>query len=94
MGIPYASPPTNDRRWKPPAAVMPWSGVRDATSLARPCNLRSLAAFYDKNITHQNEDCLTLNVWTRASAADDRLPVMVWIHGGGLVTGSGDLTRF
>ena len=92
MGIPYAAPPTNDRRWKPPAAVMPWSGVRDATSPGPACmQPSSLASFYDENITHQNEDCLTLNVWTRASAADDRLPVMVWIHGGGLVTGSGDL---
>ncbi len=58
MGIPYAAPPTNDRRWKPPAAVMPWSGVRDATSPGPACmQPSSLAAFYDENITHQNEDC-------------------------------------
>lgn len=90
LGIPYAAAPVGDLRWQPPAAVTPWAGERDATQFGLPCyQPGSLSAFYDRSYTEMSEDCLTLNVWTRASTTSDSLPVMVWIHGGALVMGSG-----
>lgn len=85
QAIPFAAPPLADRRWKPPAPVIPWRGVRDATRPAASC-LQN-----DENWNHQdwlrgNEDCLTLNV--RTSSLVGRRPVMVWIHGGSNRAGS------
>ena len=91
-GVPYAAPPVGDLRWQPPQPVMPWSGVRNAVDPGPACmQPRSVSEFYDEGITYQSEDCLTLNVWTRARKTQEKLPVMVWIHGGALNTGSGDL---
>ena len=92
-GIPYAAPPVGDRRWAPPAMVESWTGVRDATSPGPGCVQQGAqGGFYDTAtaVATMDEDCLTLNVWTRAEQPDDALPVMVWIHGGGLTVGSGD----
>ena len=92
-GIPYAAPPVGDRRWSPPAMVESWTGVRDATSPGPGCVQQGAqGGFYDTAtaVATMDEDCLTLNVWTRAEQPDDALPVMVWIHGGGLTVGSGD----
>lgn len=90
LGIPYAAPPIGARRWQPPARLVSWTGERDATKFGLPCyQPGSLSAFYDRSYTQMSEDCLTLNVWTRAEATDEALPVMVWVHGGALVMGSG-----
>ncbi len=90
LGIPYAAPPTGERRWQPPAPLADWDGERDATQFGLPCYQPSaLSAFYDRSYTQMSEDCLTLNVWTRANATNEALPVMVWVHGGALVMGSG-----
>ena len=90
LGIPYAAPPVAGLRWRPPAALAPWEGERDGTQFGLPCyQPGSLSAFYDRSYTEMSEDCLTLNVWTRAEKTSDGLPVMVWIHGGALVMGSG-----
>ncbi len=90
LGIPYAAPPVGDRRWQPPGAVMGWEGTRDATKRGLPCmQPGSLSEFYDRSYLETSEDCLTLNVWTRADTVAQGLPVMVWIHGGALVMGSG-----
>ena len=94
-GIPYAAPPTGALRWAPPAPVAPWEGVRDASAPGPACMQRRLAsvAFYaavqDKPPREHSEDCLTLNVWTEADRRDERRPVMVWVHGGGLIAGAG-----
>jgi para-nitrobenzyl esterase len=88
-GIPYALPPVDEWRWRPPRPMPGWEGTRDATAFgpicpqpARPTSATAGDA--------QNEDCLTINVWTPADrAADARLPVMVWIHGGAFFLGSG-----
>lgn len=89
-GIPFAAPPAGDRRWKAPAPVIPWDGVRDATAFGPECAQAPYPAgsMYYSAPQKQSEDCLCLNVWTSARA-NERRPVMVWIHGGALTRGSG-----
>ena len=87
LGIPYAAPPVGELRWKPPAPAAKWSGVRKATEFASRCMQGRVfddMVFRDPGIS---EDCLTLNVWSPASEAKGKLPVMVWIYGGGFVGG-------
>jgi para-nitrobenzyl esterase len=84
-GIPYATPPVGDLRWKAPVPARPWPGVRPATEFAPAC-------FQPSRIEPQSEDCLYLNVWSVAAARN--APVMVWIHGGGYLTGSGSLPLY
>ena len=84
LGIPYAAPPVGPLRWQPPQPAASWSGVRDATQFAPHCP--QLASPFGQAST--SEDCLFLNVFTpshRPPGAGS--PVMVWIHGGALVTG-------
>ncbi len=87
LGIPYAAPPLGDLRWKPPMPASKWSGVRKATEFGSRCLQNDV--FGDMNFRDPggSEDCLTLNVWTPAKDAKDKLPVMVWIYGGGFAAG-------
>jgi len=85
--IPYAAPPVGELRWQAPRPAAPWQGVRDATEFGPRCLQGQI--FADIVFRDLSEDCLTLNVWTPASSAADRLPVMVWIHGGGFQAGAG-----
>ncbi|HEX2466275.1 MAG TPA: carboxylesterase/lipase family protein [Thermoanaerobaculia bacterium] len=86
-GIPYAAPPVGDLRWRPPQRVAAWEGVRAAKEFGAICpQPPMLAAMTGETLPPSNEDCLYLNVWT-AARADAALPVMVWIHGGGLSLG-------
>ena len=87
-GIPYAAPPVGDRRWRAPGRAPAWSDVRDASHAGSPCAQPSTAA--DGSVTIAgSEDCLTLNVFHPPGAIDRALPVMVWIHGGGQLYGTG-----
>jgi len=82
-GIPYAAPPVGPLRWKPPQPAPGWEGVKVANTFGPGCMQgRTANPLY-------SEDCLTLNVWTPAKAANARLPVLVWIHGGSFETGTG-----
>ena len=85
-GIPYAAPPLGRLRWRAPQPVVPWRGERDATGYGHDCLQKPIKSDAAPLGTVPDEDCLVLNVWTR-SAAGDRRPVLVWIHGGGYVNG-------
>ena len=87
LGIPYAQPPVGPLRWKPPMPAAKWKGVRQATEFGSHCMQPTVykdMIFRDPGIS---EDCLTLNVWTSATDAKAKLPVMVWIFGGGFAAG-------
>ncbi|KWX57474.1 carboxylesterase [Mycobacterium sp. NAZ190054] len=88
-GIPYAAAPVGPLRWQVPEPPAPWQGVRDATAFGPRC-MQDLAGDIELG-RHTDEDCLNLNVWTPAGDADAPRPVMVWIHGGSFVAGSGGI---
>lgn len=90
-GIPYAAPPVANLRWAPPAPVVPWAKTLDATKHGQFCTqpVEIGVGFYIINRPDQGEDCLTINVWTRADNVAERRPVMFWVHGGGLEGGAG-----
>jgi carboxylesterase type B len=86
LGVPYAAPPTGALRWKAPQPAHSWSGVRTATRFGNACPVLPST----NGPRSETEDCLVANVWRPAgTTSQDRLPVHVFIHGGGLVNGSG-----
>ena len=88
-GIPFAAPPVGELRWRGPKAPQHWEGVRTADKFSDTCvQRRAPNAATERPMS---EDCLYLNVYTAAKSAKDHRPVMVWIHGGALVTGAGSL---
>ncbi len=88
LGIPYAAPPVGELRWKPPAPATKWSGVREAVNFGARCMQGPIYSDMVFRDVGPSEDCLTLNVWTPAQATAKKLPVMVWIYGGGFQAGS------
>ena len=84
-GVPFAAPPVGDLRWKAPAPVIPWTGVKKADAFCAACMQATNAM---GNTAPVSEDCLYLNVWTPAKKVNEKLPVIYWVHGGGYSGGS------
>jgi para-nitrobenzyl esterase len=86
-GIPFAAPPVGDLRWKAPQPAARWTGVRKADAYGHDCAQKPFPSDAAPLGTPPDEDCLVLNVWRPAADASAKLPVMVWIYGGGFVNG-------
>jgi len=88
-GLPYAAPPVGAGRWRPPAPATSWTGTRDAGQFGAACiqPAPGPASVYSTAEVPTSEDCLTLNLWTPSTTG--KAPVLVWIHGGSLTSGTG-----
>jgi para-nitrobenzyl esterase len=93
--IPYAAPPVGDLRWREPQPVKSWTGVRNADQFGPTCMQHiSLQSDYWMRGPAISEDCLYLNIWTPAKSARERLPVLVYVFGGGFQNGDGSEPRY
>ena len=98
-GIPFGAPPVGPLRWRPPAPVVPWTGVRKADHWGQVCmqptaKTRSLGVNLATDLPDSpgmSEDCLYLNVTTPAKRPGEKLPVMVWVYGGAYAEGGGNM---
>jgi para-nitrobenzyl esterase len=88
-GIPYAAPPVGNLRWQPPQPVIPWSGIRECVDYSTHPVQFAPGRYYPLS-SPQSEDALYLNVLTPAKKPHEKLPVIVWIHGGGMGGASGN----
>lgn len=85
LGVPYAAAPVGALRWRAPQTAVPWAGVRTAKSFGFACPQDEYKGVKREEMS---EDCLTLNVWTPSLNASAKLPVIVWVHGGGMIRGA------
>ncbi len=96
LGIPYAAPPFGANRMRPPQPVQPWDGERDATAFGPTVPKGDYPPMYQPlfpEVVIAGEDCLNLNVWTPDPGASG-LPVLVWVHGGSFMNGSGSVGEY
>lgn len=95
-GIPYAAPPVDELRWQPPEPPASWDGVRDATEFGPACmqwdGPGAANSIYFEELGPMSEDCLSLNIWAPQDAKN--APVLVWIHGGALVSGTSSFDMY
>lgn len=89
-GIPFAVPPVGELRWRPPQPVKNWEGEFDASKFGANCAQAGFRSVAGTIAEGSSEDCLCLNIWKPINTSrKSKLPVMVWIHGGGFTGGSG-----
>jgi len=93
-GIPYAQPPVGPLRWKAPQKAKDWKGIKQADKFAWRAMQRTMYSDMVFRSPGVSEDCLYLNVWTPAKKANEKLPVLVYIHGGALLAGDGSEYRY
>ena len=92
-GIPYVAPPVGALRWQAPQPGPHWQGPRDASAFGPACPQHATDGLVVRANLPQSEDCLTLNIWA-PEATHGKLPVMVWIHGGGFTQGAASVPRY
>jgi para-nitrobenzyl esterase len=93
-GMPFAAPPVAELRWKAPQPAAAWTGVRKAVEFGPSCMQRAVFGDMEFRANGTSEDCLYLNVWTPARSASEKLPVLVYFFGGGLMAGDGSEPRY
>ncbi len=94
-GIPFAAPPLGNLRWAPPQPPKAWKGVKRTVAYAPACmQIPVVEPSLGLDAVKVSEDCLYLNVWTPAKSSRERLPVMVWIYGGGFTIGATSMTQY
>jgi para-nitrobenzyl esterase len=91
--IPFAAPPVGDLRWRPPQPALPWIGIRRADKFGPIC-MQTGVSVPGAAGEPVSEDCLTLNIWTPAKSPDQKLPVMMWIPGGGFTQESASIPLY
>lgn len=94
-GVPYAMAPVGEWRWRPPQPLKPWEGIKKADRFGPIAyQIRSPEPSDNERMQVQSEDCLYLNIWTGSISVAEKMPVMVWIHGGGWMVGSGSKAEY
>lgn len=93
-GVPFAAPPVGDLRWKAPQPVEKWEGVRKAVEFGPNPMQEDIYGDMNFGTEVNSEDCLYLNIWTPSKTMDERLPILIYFNGGGLMAGSGSEPRY
>src|SRR5271165_3500137 len=93
-GVPFAAPPVGELRWKPPQPATSWMGARPADKYGPACLQTDVFGDIYFRDSQPSEDCLNLNIWIPAKAAEAKLPVLLWFYGGGFVAGANSEPRY